>query len=86
MTPIEYAQALSDSGEYKLRVLGVAMIIRGLTDDSDGDPWRLAWPLDEATARRAARYLNLDPTPELVNDALKLAPTLSDAILNKEAN
>ena len=84
MTPERMARNLAQSKEYGHRVLGVAMITRGLTDD-DPATFRQGWPLNESTVARAAEYVGVDPTEELVIDVLALAPTLSDAILNKGA-
>lgn len=83
MTPKEFAENLARSDKHEDRVLGVAIITRGVTDDDPSDPLRQGWPLDDRTVEAAARALGLDPTPELIADALKLAPDVSDAMLNK---
>jgi len=81
MTPIEYAQTLAESMERKDRILGIAIIARGLSDD---DGLRQGWPLEESV-RAAIDFLGLGYADTLLMDALTLAPTLSDAILNKGA-
>ena len=85
MNPTTFARVLADSGDPEQQALGVAIITRGLTDDDPSDPTRQGWPLDRHTVAAAARYLILDATPTLVTRALALAPTVSDAMLNKGA-
>ena len=82
MTPIDFAHNLSKSDSFDDQVMGVAMIARGLSDD-DPATLRAGWLLDFLTVERAAEYLGLVPTPELVSEALRMAPTLPDAVLNK---
>lgn len=85
MTPLDLAQNLARSDNPQHVAQGVAIVLRGLTDD-DPDTFRQGWPLDANTARAAARYVGIaDPDPALIDAALALAPTLSDAILNRGA-
>lgn len=85
MTPLDLAANLAKSDDPKSRALAVAIVLRGLTDD-DPATLRQGWPLTDATAIRAASYVGLDPAGStLIADALALAPTLSDAILNRPA-
>lgn len=79
MTPLDFAQRLAQ-GDPEDQALGVAIVTRGLTDD---DGLRQGWPLDHATVSRAASLLGLDPTPGLIHRALEIAPTVSDAMLNR---
>lgn len=81
MSPIDLARSLA-RGDDDDRVLAVAIVTRGLTDD-DPATGRVGWPLSLATTERAAQYLDLAPTGRLILRALTLAPTLSDAILNR---
>ena len=83
MTTVDFARNLARSDDPHARSLGVAIIARGLSDDDPADPYRQGWPLDRHTIEAAARYLDLTPTDALCADALALAPTLSDAILNR---
>ena len=82
MTPIDLARNLAASAELKDQALGVAIVTRGLTDDTED---RQGWPLDWLTVERAAEHIGLTPTPELVQLALGMAPNVSDAMLNKGA-
>ena len=86
MTPEDLARNLARSTDLRSRALGVAMIVRGLTDHDPSDPFRQGWPLSDATAARAAEYLGLNPDRDLVAEALRLAPTVSDALLNRRRN
>lgn len=82
-TPLDLASRLAGSGTTRDQALGVAIVIRGLTDDSDD---RAGWPMDEHTARAAAAYLGFAGVSDaLIARALALAPTISDAMLNKGA-
>jgi len=87
MTPEIFARSLVQDGiRLEDKALGVAMIIRSLTDEDPADPFRQGWPVNEATAERAALFLGLeDPSPALLAKALELAPTVSDAMLNRGA-
>jgi hypothetical protein len=80
MTPLELATRLGQSPDLDNRITGVAIILRGLTDD-DGD--RQGWPMTPAVAIRAAKYIGVEPTPELVAAVLAFAPTLPDFYLNR---
>lgn len=82
MIPTDFARNLARSDKFDDHVLGVAMIARGLSDD-DPVTLRAGWPLDRVTVEAAAEYLGLVPTPELVSEALRIAPAVSDAMLNK---
>lgn len=85
MTPTDFARGLVNrSVDREDHVLAVAIITRGLTDD-DPATLRQGWPLDRDTVASAATFLSLTPADDLVTEALALAPTLSDAILNKGA-
>lgn len=79
MTPLDLARNMAATDDPKAHALAVAIVTRGLTDDS---PERAGWPLTAATVQRAADYLDLPRSAALVADALALAPTLSPAILN----
>lgn len=83
MTPLDLARALAQSTTTDGQALGVAIVLRGLTDYSPSDPYREPWPLTVTTAARAAQYLGLDPSPALLVAALDIAPTVSDAMLNR---
>ena len=80
MTPIDFARRLSDSPDIESRALGVAIIARGLSDD-DPRSLRQGWPLNESV-RAAMRYLALSGD-DLAARALAIAPTVSDAMLNR---
>jgi hypothetical protein len=83
LTPLGLAESLARSDDHKSRTLAVAIVARGLSDD-DPATFRQGWPLaDSITA--AIRYLKLDASDRLIADAAALAPTLSDAILNRSA-
>jgi hypothetical protein len=82
MTPLDFARNLARSDDPRDRALGVAIVTRGVTDD-DPATGRQPWPLNEHTVAGAAQYLGLDPDPALLADALALAPTVSDAMLNR---
>jgi len=79
MTPVDFARNLAESDSPRVRATGVAIIARGLSDD---DGLRQGWPMS-ASLPAAARFLGLDPTAELLAEAAELAPTLSDAVLNR---
>lgn len=83
MTPLDLARNLASSDSPDARALGVAIVLRGLTDD---DGTRQGWPLTVTTAARAAQYLGLDPTPGLLVAAIDTAPTVSDTMLNRSAD
>jgi hypothetical protein len=84
MTPETFARSLAQSESPESRALGVAMIIRSLTDHDPADPFRQGWPVNTATAERAAQHVGIaDPSPEMLARALELAPTVSDAMLNR---
>ena len=82
MTPLEFAGNLARSDKYEDRVLGVAILTRGLTDD-DPATHRQGWPLNESTVRRASERLGILPNPKFVADVIAQAPKVSDAMLNK---
>ena len=83
MTPLDLARNLAQSDRPKDRAMGVAIVARGLSDTDPLDPYRQPWPLD-VSVERAASYLGLDPADEdLLSVATLIAPTLSDAILNR---
>lgn len=82
MTPLDLAQNLAQSDRRSDRVLGVAILARGLSDD---DGLRQGWPLASAIPA-AARHLGLtEIDPAFVADVARVAPTVSDAMLNKGA-
>jgi len=82
MTPLDLARSLAREDNPKSHALAVAIVYRGVTDEDDN---RMPWPTGELTAEYAAKYLDLDPTPDLIAHALTLAPTISEAMLNKGA-
>ena len=82
MTPLEFAGNLARSDKYEDRVLGVAIVTRGVTDD---DGTRQGWPLNEHTVSRACEYLGILPNEKFVADVIEKAPQVSDAMLNKGA-
>ena len=83
MTPLDFARNLAASQDEKDQALGVAILTRGVTDD-DPATLRQGWPLNVTTVRRAAIYLGIEnPSDALVDRALVLAPTVSDAMLNR---
>lgn len=85
MSPMDFARSLVNRGtDPEDWALATAIITRGLTDD-DPATLRAGWPLDADTVASAAVFLSLIPTPDLVARALALAPTVSDAMLNKAA-
>ena len=86
MTPIQFAENLAKSDDHKDKVLAVSIVYRGLTDEDPSDPLRMPWPQTNESIERAAKYLGVDITPDLRNAVRDLAPTLSDAILNKGAS
>ncbi|HXS48431.1 MAG TPA: hypothetical protein VN756_13320, partial [Solirubrobacterales bacterium] len=61
MTPLEFAQNLARSPLMSDRVLGVAIVTRGLTDD-DPKTLRQGWPLNADTVIAASRYVGITPT------------------------
>lgn len=79
MTPLDLAQNLAKSDRMEDRALGVAILARGLSDD---DGLRQGWPLESAIPA-AVRHLGLTPDPALIAEAGMLAPTISDAMLNR---
>ena len=81
MSPKQFAENLAASDDPKDQALGVAIIARGLSDD-EPETHRQGWPLEVAIPQ-AAKYLGLEPSPELVAQAAILAPKVSDAMLNK---
>jgi hypothetical protein len=83
MTPLDLARRLAQSDSPKDHALAVAIVARGLSDD-DPSTFRQGWPLAVAVPA-AIRYLGLLSDAGLEADALALAPTLSDAILNRHA-
>lgn len=80
MSPIDLAERLAQSDDARDRATAVAIIVRALCDDDDK---RQGWPMTEAVVIRAAKHIGVEPTPELVAQATAIAPTLSDAILNR---
>lgn len=83
MTPLEFAGSLARSDKHEDRVLGVAIVTRGLTDD---DGLRQGWPLSSDTVNAACTYLGILPTTEFVSAVIAKAPQVSDAMLNKGAS
>ena len=83
MTPLDLARNLAQSDSAKDRALGVGIVARGLSDN-DPSELRQGWPLPVAVSA-AATYLGLDLTPELLAEAKAIAPTISDAMLNRGA-
>lgn len=81
MTPLRLAESFARDPE--TAALGVAMIARSLSDHDPSDPLRQPWPLNAATVEAAAQYLGVTPTADLIAEALTLAPTVSDAMLNR---
>ena len=84
-TPLDLATNLAKSDKHEDRVLGVAILYRGLVDKDPSDPLRMPWPETNETIERAAKYLGVEVTPDLRNDVRDVAPTISDAMLNKGA-
>jgi hypothetical protein len=83
MSPIDLAESLAKSDSLRDQAEGVAIIVRGLTDD---DGLRQGWPMTVVTIWRAAKYLGIPEstmTPAFVAEVAEIAPTLSDAILNR---
>ena len=81
MTPMTLAANLAKSEDIKERALGVAMVARGLSDD-DPATHRAGWDLGTSITA-AIRHLGIESTPELVEEATRVAPTISDAMLNR---
>jgi hypothetical protein len=82
MTPLDLARNLARSDDFQMRATGVAIVARGLSDESPSDPFRQPWPVD-VSVERAIAYLGLDPDEGLTLAATTLMPMLSDAILNR---
>ena len=81
MSPMDFARNLAAGTDLNDRALGVGIAIRAVTDDTET---RAGWPMDATTALAAANYVGIPmPSDELIRRALKLAPTISDAMLNK---
>lgn len=83
MTPLDLARNLAADIKLDSRALAVAIVARALSDD-DPATLRQGWPI-EAALPAAATYLGLSPTVELIERAREIAPTVSDAMLNKHA-
>ena len=81
LTPMTLAVSLAKSENVRERALGVAIVARGLSDD-DSATHRAGWDLDTSVTA-AIRYLGIESTPELVEEATRVAPTISDAMLNR---
>ena len=81
LTPMDLAGSLAKSEDIEERALGVAIVARGLSDD-DPATLRAGWDLGTSITA-AIRYLGIESTPELVEEATRLAPTVSDAMLNR---
>jgi hypothetical protein len=81
MTPLDFARNLAASDDPKDQALGIAIVARGLSDD-DPATLRQGWPLS-VSVEQAARFLGLPSTKAVVAMALMLAPTISDAMLNR---
>lgn len=84
MTPLDFARKLAASDKLEDRALGVGIVARGLSDEDPSDPTRAGWPL-AAAINAAIGYLELPSTPDLIKRATELAPTISDAMLNRSA-
>lgn len=85
MTPLELAQNMARSEDLRVQAYAVAIVYRGLTDEDPADPYRMPWPQTNETIERAATYLGVEPTPDLRNEVWRVAPTLSDATLNRRS-
>jgi len=83
MNPLDFARNLAQSDRLEDRALGVAIVARGLSDD-DPATLRSGWAL-EASITAAITHLGLKSSPELIAAATRLAPTVSDAMLNRRA-
>lgn len=84
MTPLAYAELLAGrSATPQEHAEAVAIIARGLSDPSPSDPFRLPWDV-ETSLIAACRYLNLDASPRLIEDARNLMDTITDATLNRQ--
>ena len=84
MTPLDLARNLARDPDPETQALAVAMVYRGLTDD---DPTgRMGWPEGDATVSRAATFLDVKPTADLFAAVRRIAPTVSDAMLNRGAD
>lgn len=81
MTPLQLAENLA-AGDAEAQALAVAIVARGLSDDSPGDPFRQPWPV-LASLNAATQYLGLAPDTWRHSRALALMPTISDAMLNR---
>jgi hypothetical protein len=81
MTPLQVAVNLAESASPQDRARGVAMLARALSDPDPRDPLRLPWTVDVAVLR-AAQYLHLNPTPELLEAARAVMPAITNAELN----
>lgn len=87
MTPLQYAQNLAQSDIRDEVVLGIAMMIRGVTDPDPADPFRAPWPMTIDVARRCAAVIGItNPGHDLLTDALLKAPQVPDYLLNKEVS
>lgn len=85
MTPLELAQNMARSEDLRVQAYAVAIVYRGLTDEDPSDPLRLPWPQTNETIERAATYLGIEPSAALRNEVRRIAPTLSDATLNRRS-
>lgn len=84
MTPLDFAAILARDPE--TRALAVAIVARGLSDD-DPTTLRQGWPLSTAI-QAAIRYFGLEGMSDartIEAEALRIAPTVSDAMLNRSA-
>jgi hypothetical protein len=79
MTPLQLAQNLAKDPDRKAQAMGIAIVARSLSDDTED---RQGWPLD-TSVKAAAKHLGLFADDDLINEATRIAPTLSDATLNR---
>lgn len=84
MTPLDLARSLANAEDIHAQAIGVAIVARGLSDESPLDPFRQPWPVDVSLVA-AAEYLDLNPDPELLTEARLAMPRLPDFMLNRRA-
>lgn len=84
MTPLDFARNLAQSDNPNDRVLGAAIVARGLSDD-DPATFKQGWEAPTA-AGAALRYLGLPVDDGSIEAVLEKMPTISDAMLNKGAS
>lgn len=79
VSPMDVARNLAQSPDIKDRVLGVAMLARGYSDD-EPEKFKQGWPVS-TSIDVAIQQLGTESDPSFIHLVKDTMPTISDAML-----